>query len=188
MEPQTTSEFAQGKSGIVDKPQQPENTKKSKSKKISTKSIGALPKLDDLIQQVKDEDKQKIANSMNWNMETIEREWKVSKDRQESVSIQKVMNQVKISIKGDHELQIITPTKLARESIRKQVSVLNHIRDCYPIKDLKIVVMDDINQFPEYTLEPPKKELNSAERLENMKKKNSLIDNFILRFNLKLDK
>ncbi len=182
-------EDAQGKSMGPQGTPPPVQERKVKPKKISTKSIGgSLPKLDDLIQQVKEEDKQKIANTMTWNIETIEREWQNSKAKQESVSIHKIMDQVKLSIKGDCELYIVTPTKLAKESIRKEVSILSHIRECYPIKDLRIVVSDDIDQFPEYQREEPKKELSNVERLENMKKKNPLIDKFIDRFNLNLDK
>lgn len=183
------NDFAQGKSEKLEGTPPPGSERKLKPKKISTKSIGgSLPNLDDLIKQVKEEDKQKIANTMTWNIQTIEREWQNSKAKQESVSIQKIMDQVKLSIKGDSELYIVTPTKLAKESIRKEVSILSHIRECYPIKDLKIVVSDDISQFPEYQREEPKKEVSNLERLENMRQKNPLVDKFMERFDLKLDK
>jgi len=169
----------------------PEEQKSISTKRgpAGRKAIGSISSLDDLIANA--EKTQNEQNKMNtkWDIETIMAIWSDHTSKLDTASTQNALNSAKITLRGDKEIVIITPNKINTATVKKEMPLIERIRNSYPDRVLKFNIYDDINQFPELTkVEPIKKAKTNQEKLEILVDKNPKVAEFIDRFNLKLDK
>lgn len=156
--------------------------------KKAKQGISKLPTLDNLIADVKKEEVEKTKNLTPWNNEELMKVWNSYKEGSDTKSTVLAMETVKITLTEDGTLQLITPNKLGKETLKKEAPLIDLIRKTFVQKEIKFVIKDDVSLFPEYKIEEPVKETGPKEKLDSLIQKNPLISDFITRFNLKLDK
>ena len=62
------------------------------------------------------------------------------------------LGSAKLTLEGDNKINIVTPNKLNTETIKKEMNLIEKIRDSYPDRELVFEMKDDISQFPELEL------------------------------------
>lgn len=128
-------------------------------------------------------------NSLDWNVDSISKIWRSYIGTLDTQSTIIALSSTKLSVEGESIIKIVTPNKLNTETIKKEMALIEKIRNSFPERDLEIKIQDDLSQFPELaTTEKVKKVKTNEEKLEILVDKNPTISEFIKRFNLKVDK
>ncbi len=168
-----------------------EETKSISTKKgpATRKKIGSLSSIDDLIANAeKTQSEQKQLNT-NWDLPTIMKIWEEHTAKCDTNSTKNALLSAKISLKGEKEIVVVTPNKINTATVKKEMDLIERIRNSYPDRTLVFTIYDDFDQFPELArVEPLKKSKTNQEKLEILVEKNPKVAEFIERFNLKLDK
>ena len=99
------------------------------------------------------------------------------------------LGSTKLSLDGENKINIVTPNKLNTETVKKEMNLIELIRNSFPDRELEIKVEEDISQFPELeVVEKVQKAKTNEEKLEILVEKNPKISEFIKRFDLKVEK
>ncbi len=153
------------------------------------KKVGGLSNIDDLLANVQKEEQYRKDNSLDWNVNSISKIWRSYMDTLDTQSTIIALGSTKLSVVGETIIKIVTPNKLNTETIKKEMALIERIRNSFPDRDLEIEILDDLSQFPELaTTEKVKKVKTNEEKLEILVEKNPSISDFIKRFDLKVDK
>lgn len=153
------------------------------------KKVGGLSNIDDLLANVQKEEQYRKENSLDWNVNSISKIWRSYMDTLDTQSTIIALGSTKLSVEGETIIKIVTPNKLNTETIKKEMALIEKIRNSFPERDLEIKIQDDLSQFPDLaTTEKVKKVKSNEEKLEILVEKNPSISDFIKRFDLKVDK
>lgn len=153
------------------------------------KKVGGLSSIDDLLANVQKEEQYRKENSLDWNVKSISKIWRSYMEGLDTQSTIIALGSTKLSVEGEATIKVVTPNKLNTETIKKEMALIEEIRNSYPDRDLEIKIIDDLSQFPELeNVEKVKKTKTNDEKLEVLVGKNPAISDFIKRFNLIVDK
>lgn len=145
--------------------------------------------MEDLLANVQKQEQHKKDNLKNWDINTVSKLWQEYMNTLDTHSTVVALGSAKLTIEGDNKIKIVTPNKLNTETIKKEMNLIEKIRDAYPDRELIFSMVDDISQFPELDkVEKVKKSKTNEEKLELLVDKNPKVSEFIERFNLKVDK
>jgi len=186
---QSNDQTSQSSQAIPNPEQDPQKSISTKKGPAGRKAIGSISSLDDLIANAEKTQNQQKEMKTKWDIETIMAIWQDHTNKLDTASTQNALNSAKISLKGDTEIEIVTPNKINTATVKKEMPLIERIRNSYPDRVLHFNIYEDIDQFPELTkVEPIKKSKTNQEKLEILVDKNPKVAEFIERFNLKLDK
>ena len=153
------------------------------------KSVGSISSLDALLANAESIQKERKDMKISWDLSTINKIWQDYMEKVDTASTKNALGSAKITLKGDKEVVIVTPNKINTETIKKEMNLIEQIRDNYPDRILVFTIYDDFDQFPELTkVEKIKKTKTNQEKLDLLVGKNPKVADFISRFNLKVDK
>jgi len=166
-------------------------TSSSQSSKtpLGRKKVGGLSNITDLLASVEKEEQQKKENRLEWKVENVSKIWQDYIRTLEMQSTIIALGSTKLALEGENKITIITPSKLNTETIKKEMNLIELIRNSYPDREIEIKILDDLSQFPELaTIDKVKKTKTNEEKLDILVRKNPNIAEFIKRFDLKVDK
>ncbi len=148
-----------------------------------------MSNLDDLLANVKQQEAERKENLLEWNVKNVSKIWQEYIATLDTNSTIIALGSAKITLEGENKIHIVTPNKLNTETIKKEMNLIEKIRNSFPDRELVFSMKDDISQFPELErVEKVKKTKSNEEKLAILVEKNPTISEFINRFNLKIDK
>ena len=142
-----------------------------------------------MLATVQQQEQHKRENLLEWNIAVVTKIWQEYMSGLDMHSTVVALGSAKLTLEGDNKINIVTPNKLNTETIKKEMNLIEKIRDSYPDRELVFEMKDDISQFPELEkVEKVKKTKTNEEKLEILIEKNPTISEFIKRFNLEVEK
>ena len=176
--------------GHVEAPEQV-NLDPTSTAKVPTKrrAIGSISSLDALLANAQKVDNERKEMNTPWELDFINKIWVEHAGLVEANSTKNALLSAKIALKGEKEVIVVTPNKINTETIKKEMDLIEKIRNSYPDRILVFTIYDDLSEFPELTkVEKVKKAKTNQEKLDLLVEKNPKVAEFIERFNLKVDK
>ena len=173
----------------VEKQPKAESSIHTKKGPAGRKKVGGLSSIDDLLANVEKEEQHKKDNRLDWTVDNVSKIWQDYMGTLEMQSTIIALGSTKLSLEGETKLCIVTPNKLNTETIKKEMNLIERIRNSYPDREIEISIVDDLSQFPELRkVEKVQKDKTNEEKLDILIGKNPKISEFIKRFDLKVDK
>lgn len=160
--------------------------KPSLVKKIQ--SVGISSNLDQLVNSIKEDDKIKKSQGIEWSLESVQNIWNKYGEGVDSKSMEMALTYSKIFIINDVTLQIKVPNKINLETLKAEMPLIEMIRDAFPDKNLVFDFKEDPDAFPNYEIVEVKKSLSPHEKLAKLTKKNPLIEDLIKKMDLRIEK
>jgi len=167
----------------------PQNSISTKKGPAGRKKIGSISNLNDLIANAEKTQIQRKEMKTKWDIKTILEIWNKYAAQVDTASTKNALLSAMINLRGENEIVVISPNKINTETIKKEMPLIEEIRNSYPDRTLNFTIYEDIEQFPHLTKpEPLKKAKTNQEKLDILVVKNPLVAEFIDRFKLKVDK
>jgi len=154
------------------------------TKDNNSKGFG-FPKLDKLLEEVKDEEKSQKA-PIPIDINKIKNVVFKLIDNYTSKMVINVLKELDFE-ESDKALIIYVPTKLSKDILLQEKQLITEIREAHYNPSLDIRIKVDVKRFPEHQEVKTRKILTTKEKYELLIDKNPLVLDFIKKFDLHVD-
>ncbi len=120
------------------------------------------------------------------DLELVQNAWNEHRNTVSSPSAKATLEKVVLSI-SESVIKVVVPSGVSKEEISQEISLYQKLRKIFNNNDLNIIVDIDRGQFPDMSEDQSAKMYTMKEKYDYLTTKNSELDNFVKKLNLKID-
>ncbi|MEE9372061.1 MAG: hypothetical protein V3V00_03320 [Saprospiraceae bacterium] len=120
------------------------------------------------------------------DLELVQKAWNEHRNTVSSPSAKATLEKVVLSI-SESVIKVVVPSGVSKEEISQEISLYQKLRKIFNNNDLNIIVDIDRGQFPDMSEDQSAKMYTMKEKYDYLTTKNSELDNFVKKLNLKID-